>query len=125
MPWYFLSSSKADRKTVLLASLAIGRARAGFHAADADSDHVTHVHAQVGPNGIDILFFDADEGDASGTRHLDVLNLVLLRNIGHFAEDFRRDHAAGQMRSHRVGLPIPLNNDAFNTIFQHIVLSIS
>ena len=110
---------KANGKTVLLAPLAISRARTSLHAADANSDHVAHVHAEVGPNGIDILFLDPDQGNAGSTRHLDGLDLVLLRNIGHFTEGFGRDHPAGQMGSHGVGLPIPLNNNASITVVKH------
>jgi len=68
---------QAHPQGILLADFAVGAARAGTDAADAQADCGALVEFQVLPYAIDIRFFQPDEGQAGGAGDFNGLLFAL------------------------------------------------
>ena len=98
----------AHAQAVLHASLAERCAWTRLDAADAYTDDAAGVHAQVGPDRIDVLFPDAKQSDPGGAGDLDLRDVVPLGHVGNSAQRLGRHHPARNVRRNPVRLPVPL-----------------
>ena len=88
---------ESDLERVLQGAFAELCSGAGFDGADDLADHVSRGRlAEFSPDGIEVVFLQADDGDALGGCAFDSLGVIFFGDVGEFAEHLGRDDAAGE-----------------------------
>ncbi len=118
---------QAEGQGILTGTFAELGAGAGFDGTHGGAGHVAGFgkadFGEFGPCGVDVFFFQADEGDAFGGGALNGLGVIFLGDVGEFAQQLRGREAAGKVRGDGIGASVALQDDASITIFEHDCLN--